>query len=191
MLAKPQLRQEILQRRSRLTSVQSERAGRAIRDQLKHLPMWQQRPIVHCYLPIASKNEIDTWLIIKWWLSQGSEVWTSYLPNDPSQDGFCKIDSRTTYAVGRYGIPLPQAPVVQVVSPSVILVPCLAADIRGNRLGYGSGWYDWFLAKHPNAIRVGLVYDQFVYDQIPNDPSDQPLDILVTDKQVIKLKRAR
>jgi 5-formyltetrahydrofolate cyclo-ligase len=72
-----------------------------------------------------------------------------------------------------------------LANADVILVPALAVDTRGYRVGLGGGWYDRAL-KHarPDAVTVGLVYPDEVYDAttrpLPNEPHDIPLDIIAT-----------
>ncbi len=75
---------------------------------------------------------------------------------------------------------------IEISQIDLILVPMAAADRTGNRLGYGKGFYDRFLNK-ANAMKVGLVFSEFLYDEIPTESFDEKLDIIVTDKEVIYL----
>jgi 5-formyltetrahydrofolate cyclo-ligase len=67
----------------------------------------------------------------------------------------------------------------------VILVPGIAFDSSGHRLGRGGGWYDRVLASHPHAVRVGCAYDEQVIDQLPLDPWDARMHHVVTDARSI------
>ena len=78
--------------------------------------------------------------------------------------------------------PLEIAPLVQ---PDAILVPLVAADARGNRLGYGKGHYDRTLPLH-DAVRIGVAFDCQVLDHIPAEAWDAPLDWLVTPTRTIR-----
>jgi len=72
----------------------------------------------------------------------------------------------------------------------LIVVPALAYDRQGHRLGRGGGFYDRFLAREDvKAVTCGLAFHQQVVDQVPCDPNDHPVDILVTDRQVLRLRR--
>jgi 5-formyltetrahydrofolate cyclo-ligase len=63
-----------------------------------------------------------------------------------------------------------------------VVVPGLAFDRAGHRLGYGKGFYDRFLAQlNPKVIKVGLVPSQLIFEQLPKDPWDQPVDYLVSE----------
>ncbi len=68
----------------------------------------------------------------------------------------------------------------------LVIVPALAYDRTGNRLGRGGGFYDKFLSEPGiNAIKCGLAFDEQVLDEIPTQSHDQPVDMLVTDKEVL------
>ena len=61
----------------------------------------------------------------------------------------------------------------------------LAADKDFNRLGYGKGFYDRFLKKE-NAVKVGMLFDDFLIDQVPVEKFDEKLDILITEKKILR-----
>lgn len=68
----------------------------------------------------------------------------------------------------------------------LIVVPCLAFDKKCNRLGWGGGWYDRFLAEQPRALKIGLAYqDSFVESGLPTEPHDITLDKIVTEEGII------
>ena len=73
----------------------------------------------------------------------------------------------------------------------LIIVPALAYDRKGNRLGRGGGFYDRFLAAQPtHAVACGLGFHEQIVDQLPIHAHDHPIDILVTDKQVLRFMPA-
>ncbi len=65
-----------------------------------------------------------------------------------------------------------------------IVAPLLAVDKRGNRLGYGGGYYDRFM-KRSKALRIGCCYHFQVVNEVPADEWDERLDIIVTDEKII------
>lgn len=188
MSRKEQAREVVLTKRKKLTTKFSEIHNREIAENLRRLPTWRSSQTVHVYLPIEGKNEINTWPIVEWLLENGHEVWTSHLPKDETQDGFCRITNSTKFGKDRFGAPLPLEQVSKEVNPTVIIVPCLAVDKNGNRLGYGSGWYDMFLANHPKTTKIGLIYNQFFLDEIPHEPHDIKLDLIITESRTISTK---
>ena len=89
----------------------------------------------------------------------------------------------------QFGLLEPKADFIRKLNPKeieVVLVPGLAFDRRGNRLGYGKGYYDGFLIKlSPNALKIGLAYNFQLMDEVPIDNHDIPLDIIITEKEII------
>ena len=68
----------------------------------------------------------------------------------------------------------------------VVLVPGLAFDPHGNRLGHGKGYYDRFLRRLPSDIlSIGLAFDEMIRDQIPHDENDCPVKIIVTESRMV------
>lgn len=97
---------------------------------------------------------------------------------------FHAIDRNTVITPGLHGIHEPPAD-APVVVPDVLLVPLVAADRRGGRMGQGGGHYDRTLAelraRHPGRVRaIGLAFDVQVVDALPAEPHDQRLDALAT-----------
>ena len=67
----------------------------------------------------------------------------------------------------------------------VVIIPGIVFDKTGHRIGYGYGFYDKFLRKIPKALKIGVAYDFQIIEKIPNDAHDVPVDIVVTDKEII------
>jgi 5-formyltetrahydrofolate cyclo-ligase len=94
-----------------------------------------------------------------------------------------------TLAAAGFGLQHPPASEPEIV-PDVLLVPLLAFDRRGYRVGWGGGFYDRTLArlrKAQDVIAVGVCYGAQETDEVPTTPDDQPLDWVVTDAGVIKI----
>ncbi|TMV90317.1 5-formyltetrahydrofolate cyclo-ligase [Thioclava sp. BHET1] len=89
---------------------------------------------------------------------------------------------------GAYGAAIPADPVELV--PQVLIVPLLAFDARGYRLGYGGGFYDRTLeglrARGP-VCAIGFAYGAQEVAQVPTEPTDQPLDLIVTEAGVRRI----
>ena len=85
---------------------------------------------------------------------------------------------------GRYGMPEPVAD-TPVVQPGLMLVPLLAFDRAGHRIGYGGGFFDRVLADNPSAMTVGLAFGLQEVANVPTEPHDQPLDMVLTEAGLI------
>jgi 5-formyltetrahydrofolate cyclo-ligase len=93
--------------------------------------------------------------------------------------------------VGLFGVmePSPDAP---VVTPRILLVPLLAFDRAGRRLGYGAGYYDMVLqdlrAREPAPIAIGVAFAAQEVDEVPAGPGDQVLDAVVTERHLHRFR---
>ncbi|MGL4279028.1 MAG: 5-formyltetrahydrofolate cyclo-ligase [Albidovulum sp.] len=86
---------------------------------------------------------------------------------------------------GAFGALIPEGG--EAVDPDVLIVPLLAFDRRGFRLGYGGGFYDRTLeglrARKP-VMAIGFAFEAQEMDEVPIEPTDQPLDLIVTERAV-------
>ena len=93
-------------------------------------------------------------------------------------------------APGAYGILEPAAEFVRPVPPEeidFIALPGAAFDRRGNRIGYGGGFYDRFVARlRPDVPLVALAFSRQVMDSVPVEPHDRPVDFIITENEIIK-----
>ena len=69
----------------------------------------------------------------------------------------------------------------------IIVVPCVVVDVKGNRIGSGLGYYDRYL-KDSKALKIALAYDFQVVDKIEPTEEDIPMDIIITEKRIIRCK---
>lgn len=92
----------------------------------------------------------------------------------------------TEMELGAYGAAIPVDPVDMI--PSILIVPLAAFDRRGYRLGYGGGFYDRTLEELRYAgqiTAIGFAFAIQEMDEVPREPTDQPLDLIVTENGVI------
>ncbi len=85
--------------------------------------------------------------------------------------------------------PLESAPSIDLESVDLVLVPGLAFDPRGHRLGFGKGYYDRFLPCMPNAVRVGLGFEFQMLMEVPAATHDVPVDHLATERRMLVCER--
>lgn len=101
---------------------------------------------------------------------------------------FFYVDDLSELENGRFGIREPQlsAQRVEDFSDTLMLVPAMAFDRQGFRLGYGGGYYDRFLAAHPIRT-VGIAYEMLLVKELPRDKYDRAVDIVATEKRAIRI----
>jgi len=128
--------------------------------------------------------EVSTKEIIQYLLSKGSNV---CIPKIIDKQMFSiLINNDTVYYKNRYGIEEPL--VGDIVEPKIInccVIPLVAFDLSGNRLGFGGGYYDRFLRKISlDCIKIGLAYDIQKVNIIPTEAHDVKMDYVITEKTI-------
>lgn len=188
-LAKTALRRDMSARRAALTPEAVAAAGRSAAKRVLALPAYVQAREILAYM--AVRNELDAGLIASQALADGKRL---LLPRcrdgAPGLVDLGCVRCLSETAPGSYGIPEPPREAClspEAFSPDLILVPGLAFDRRGARLGFGGGYYDRLLAlpMAQNAFTVGLGYDFQLLALLPSDPWDKPVNAVVTERQTI------
>ncbi|WP_269542934.1 5-formyltetrahydrofolate cyclo-ligase [Cerasicoccus fimbriatus] len=139
---------------------------------------------------------------VLFYVSFGSEVDTHDMMNRsfggktvlaPRVDGdnlhLHELTSLDDLKPGAYGILEPDAslPVLDPAKVDIIIVPGAAFDLRGHRIGYGKGYYDRLL-NNVDALKIGLAYDRQMVEQVPDEPHDIPVDIIITNERMVDLR---
>jgi len=91
----------------------------------------------------------------------------------------------------RFGLREPRldAPVIELAAIAAFVVPGLAFDLHGGRIGWGMGHYDATLAQAPAALRIGIAFDCQLVELVPQDPHDIPLHYVITEVATHQVSR--
>ncbi|QLE01363.1 5-formyltetrahydrofolate cyclo-ligase [Galbibacter sp. BG1] len=179
---KTELRLEYKNKRSKLTTSNIEELSIAIANQLLPLDIWNNT-YFHIFLSMENQKEIDTSFVLSILQGKDKEV---IIPKSNFKTGTLTnylLTDNTAIKVNNYGIP---EPVDGIEVPNhkidVVFVPLLAYDHKGNRIGYGKGFYDRFLAScKESVIKIGLSFfppEKDVFTDISTE--DIPVDYCVT-----------
>ena len=179
-MTKTELRAKYKMRRLGLSPEDIEDLSLKIANRSLELPIWQAT-YYHIFLTITEKQEINTEYFLH--ILQGKDK-SIVVPKANFETGEMEhilLQENTLLRVSNYGIPEPESGIeIPSEQIEVVFVPLLAFDIQGNRIGYGKGFYDRFLAKcSPKAIFVGLSFFE-AEDKIINEIIDIPLHFCVT-----------
>lgn len=192
MTDKASLRRHYADLRGGLTSVQREAAELAIRERLFALPAWREASVICGYISV--RGELNTDPILR---QAAAESKTVALPVTVTGAGEGRMVFRalpegdfSRLAPARFGIPEPDGscPILadNDFTRALILVPALAFDSAGYRLGYGGGYYDRFLAAlRESAIphtAVGLAYSVCRAVALPREAHDIPVHIILDER---------
>ena len=151
--------------------------------ELDILPQIGELDVVLGYSPL--KGEPDPQILLQVLFSRGVKVFLPRVMPDETLQFYAQNPRDSLQDKDFYGIPVPdQGSEVLAWSPppgrGVVLVPGLAFDLKGNRLGRGKGFYDRFLSRLPEGwITLGLAHDFQIIDNIPTDPWDIQVSGLV------------
>ena len=191
--AKTELRRTIrAARRNRLTSDRSVHHDddTRIADRVMDLPeirsACEQGQPIACY--VSRSEEPPTTRLRDRLLDAGAILLLPRIHGDDLQ--WIQVTPQTTWSVNRWGIEEPEGnPFLD--SPALWIVPALAIDADGHRLGQGGGFYDRALARFPNGQTViAIVFDDELIDHVPHEEHDQVVDIAVTPERVARLPRS-
>lgn len=148
--------------------------------------------VVMAYSAIG--DEIDLWPWMERMLVRGVTV---ALPRTLSKERALQVGvvhGRHDLVEGVWGI-LEPGPGARILSPQAldaVIVPGLVFARDGFRLGYGGGYYDRFLPQlRPDAIKVGAVYNELLWDSVPKEDHDVPVDWIVTASECIEMGKGR
>lgn len=182
--AKDTIRRMALARRARLDPADRSARGAAIVDRLLDLPEVAEADPILAFASVRS--EVPTDRLIGAVLASGRTLLLPYVADDGSLRA-APVTSLDDLRPGFAGIPEPRARLRLVpADPAVIVVPGVAFDERGGRLGYGGGFYDRFLASAPPVPRIGVCFEAQVFPEIPIEPHDERVDIVVTEERVLR-----
>lgn len=133
---------------------------------------------------INAFTEVNTLNLCKKLLEQNVNVYAPKCMNDNDMI-FYKIEKLSDLQKGKYGIlePSENLPIFHLKEKLFCLVPGLGFDLKGNRIGYGKGYYDKFLSEN-NLLSVGVCYSEQITKSIPTTKHDQKLNFIITDKFV-------
>ena len=186
--SKAALRRAALARRRALAPAEVARRSEALARRLfEHFPVAEWRWL-HVFLPLAKNNEPDTWPIIRhvWGEGLATRLAAPVVQPDGISLKHYELTSATPLLTNRWGIAEPAASPATEVAPAqldAVLVPLLACDRAGQRVGYGGGFYDRFLAEcRPDARFIGLnILDEAPVLALADVlPTDVPLHACLT-----------
>ncbi len=148
--------------------------------------------LVHTFLPIRRQNEVDTWPLIHWLWQYGVSTAVSVTDTETNQLMHYPLTADTVLTENKWGIPEPvirTQPTIDPTAIDMVLVPLLAFDRQGHRVGYGKGYYDRFLANcRPDCLTVGLSLFEPVERITDVSDTDVPLSHCLTPTTTLRFK---
>jgi 5-formyltetrahydrofolate cyclo-ligase len=182
--AKRELRDHMRIVRARIPP--EERGVRAARAEARLLSLPELRDARTVLLFYSFGTEIPTAVLARRLLARGHRVLLPYLTGDSMEAGEYRPGAElkeTDYGPKEPARRVPMNP----ADVDAVVTPGLAFDRLGHRLGYGGAYYDRYLARlEPHAVRIGIGFEVQVVEEVPVEPTDQRVDVIVTDEGVIR-----
>ena len=173
---KKELRRQIAAKKKELTPARMEAASRELAQKFCSLPQYAAAKTIYGYLPY--NQEVRTLFVLEQALRDGKRVAVPKVYGDEMR--FIYLDDLTNVAPSSYGIPEPVTDEPVAEDPTaLVLMPGLAFDRRGNRMGYGGGFYDRFLAREPGHPTLALCYDFQMVEHLETEKFDVPVDCVL------------
>jgi 5-formyltetrahydrofolate cyclo-ligase len=183
---KTALRSQLVARRAQIDDPERTVSGRSLRDAVLSLPETQMAGTVAAYISVGTEPETRGLVYALW--KRGTYVLLPLLRPDYDLD-WASYEGPDSLAAGPRGLLQPTEPprgVNAVTSADLVIVPALAVDRGGRRLGRGGGSYDRALARVGPAVpTVALIYDEELLDEVPAGPLDQRVRLVARPRQGI------
>ena len=186
---KNRIRQNILEKRNSLTRADIVYRSKKIFVRLKELPEFRNAGTIMFYL--SKENEVETRPMITGAIKQNKTVCVP--KTDVIKHEIYPVaikDIQRDLLPGTFGIDEPvldQKNVIPADKIDLIIVPGIAFDHQGGRLGWGKGFYDKFLARARKAPKIGLAFDAQITEGLPYNDNDIFMDYIITESQIIKI----
>lgn len=183
-MPKRALRVATLARRRELTPEQVSAHSHELQRRFLSLPEYREAATIALYAPI--QQEVQTGLVASEALKAGKRL--LYPAVVGSDMEFRTVEALSELAPGRFGIPEPAGEARDTSETDLIVVPGVAFDFFGRRIGYGKGYYDKALHRLEGSGRlVGFCYDFQLFEVIAGEPHDVTMDLIVTELRVVRV----
>lgn len=173
--------------RSRLTQRELLKKSMEIKSNLFEIEEFEKAEVIMFY--VAFRNEVRTEFMIKSALELGKRVIVPITDVENKKLYLSELkDYDDELTEGSYGILEPKEEFIRTVEPSdldLVVLPGLAFDSSGNRLGYGGGYYDRLLSQIPTVDKMAICFDVQIMDEVITNSKDIAVDKIITEKRDI------
>lgn len=178
-MSKVELRKTLIQKRRSLSQTEWQQKSQQICEQLRRSRLFQESNTILSYCSFKQEPNLEPLL------TSTSKTWGLPRCVEKSLVWHHWTETGLPLQSGAFGIPEPhpESPTIEPHQVDLILVPCVACDDRGYRLGYGGGFYDrlFSLPEWQEKPAIGIVFEFARFEELAIDPWDQPLSAICTE----------
>ena len=185
------LRKDILKKRESLTLEERDNYSKSIAKLLYSTLEYKEAKNIFIYMSFNS--EVDTIQIIEQSFKLGKKIFIPYILKDKEIMHAIEIEAFNNLKRNCYGILEPVFDKSKINDDNIdlVIVPGIVFDKKGNRIGYGGGYYDRFLLKNKNLHIIGLSFEIQIVENILNKKHDIPMNKIITEKRIIETSKLK
>ncbi len=174
------IRKRMIEERDKMKPEKVKELSHIITEKLKCLNLWENINTVALYWPI--RNEVDPRELYPWLKEKNKRVYLPKIAGSQLLFGVYEEDLET----GKFGIKEPKEATVKAKEIDLFIVPGVAFDYHGYRIGFGKGFYDRIIAKSlPYQCFIGVCFQFQILYKLPTDPWDQKVHVIVSEQSLI------
>jgi len=180
------MRVELLAKRRKLTREVILTQSDNMAKKLYEWPYYQQATTIMLFLSMPDEPSMMNIIEHAW--QQGKTVCVPHLREQFGVMDAAIINSMNELVRGKFNLLVPDPNHLQLIDPGVIdvvIVPAVAYDYAGNRLGMGAGYYDRFILQATQAILIGAIWSSQITDSVPVNQYDKGVQYLLTEDEII------
>lgn len=182
---KQELRDQFLSERKALSEQDYRDKSELIINTLLEQPEYREALVIHCYVAMEERREVNTQPFIQEMLKHEKQVALPVVDFGTGRIKSFFIESLSELEKNKWGVLEPEKGVpAQPENIDLVIVPMVGGDKERNRIGYGKGFYDRFLSS-VTCPKIGLLFDRCLVDSIPTETFDVPLSKVITEQRVI------
>ena len=181
---KTQIRDAARERRAEIAHGDIKNRSQRICDQVLEIIDGSNTVMVY----VSKPPEVDTCTLITRLIDRNGHVVVPIIERETTSLRLSYLNDSSVLVESTFQVPEPVNHELPARAEDVkaVVIPMLAFDRQGNRLGYGAGYYDRFLCAHPKILRIGLAFSCQEFASIPSDENDIRMNLIVTENGVIR-----
>ena len=180
------VRIDLKQRRARIPAPERADKGQKIVEKLQKIDDFINARAIFCYISYLS--EVDTQALIDTFIERNLKLAVPKIIGETEMLAI-RLDNRQDLAADQRGILTPKSDQKATGPFDIAITPGLGFTNKGERLGYGRGYYDRWFANNSVKTKIAIAFELQIIDTLPTEDTDQRLDMIITEERIIDLRK--